>query len=34
MTNLRDTMIINCSVAIVRIRMMVMIMLAVGVSPE
>ena len=34
MTNLRDTMIMNCSVAIVRIRMMVMITLAVGVSPE
>jgi hypothetical protein len=33
MTNLRDTTIMNCSVAIVRIRMMVMIALAVGVSP-
>ena len=33
MTNLRDTMIMNCSVAIVRIRMMAMITLAVGVSP-
>jgi hypothetical protein len=33
MTNLRDTMIMNCSVAIVRIRMMVMITLAVGASP-
>jgi len=33
MTNLRDTMIMNYSVAIVRIRMMVMITLAVGVSP-
>jgi hypothetical protein len=33
MTNLRDTMIMSCSVAIVRIRMMAMITLAVGVSP-
>ena len=33
MTNLRDIMITNCSVAIIRIRMMVMITLAVGVSP-
>jgi hypothetical protein len=33
MTNLRDTMIMNCSVAIVRIRMLVMITLAVGVLP-
>jgi hypothetical protein len=33
MTNLRDTMIMNCSAAIIRIRMMVMVTLAVGVSP-
>ncbi len=33
MTNLRDTMIMTYSVAIVRIRMMAMITLAVGVSP-
>ena len=35
MTNLRDTMIMNCTVAnaTIRIRMMVMITLAVGVSP-
>jgi len=33
MTNLRDTMIMNRSAAFIRIRMMVMITLAVGVSP-
>jgi hypothetical protein len=33
MTNLRDTMIMSRSNAIVRIRMMAMITLAVGVSP-
>jgi hypothetical protein len=33
MTNLRDTMIMSCSIAIVRIRMMAMITLAVGASP-
>ena len=33
MTNLRDTMIITCSAAIVRIRAMAMVMLTVGVSP-
>jgi len=33
MTNLRDTMITTSSVAIIRMRMMAMITLAVGVSP-
>jgi hypothetical protein len=33
MTNLRDTMIMSCSDAIIRIRMMAMVTLAVGVSP-
>jgi hypothetical protein len=33
MTNLRDTMIMSRSAAIIRIRMMAMITLAVGVSP-
>ena len=33
MTNLRDTMIMTYSVAIIRIRMMDMITLAVGVAP-
>jgi len=33
MTNLRDTMIMNRSAAFIRIRMMVVITLAVGVSP-
>ena len=33
MTNLRDTMIMSCTDAIIRIRMMAMITLAVGVSP-
>jgi hypothetical protein len=33
MTNLRNTMITNRSAAIIRIRMMVMVTLAVGVSP-